>query len=262
MGIAPPAVAIPQAKAAAARGFSLDQDSARVHETLAAIATWIDWDWEAAWPEWQRAIELNPSAANAQSYYAHFLAIMGRPQEALPHGRRAVELDPFNPNSHAMYAVVLFFNRRYDDAMVAAYAALEIQPDHPIARSVLQWGLASKGMHEEALEEFRQSIAHDAEQTAAFERGRATGGFEGAHRATAEVMAARYDEEGWVEVGTEGIAMRFMNAGDIDRAIDWLETGFQLHDPNLPYLGLPVWDPLRPHPRFQELLQKMNLPVD
>jgi hypothetical protein len=45
-------------------------------------------------------------------------------------------------------------------------------------------------------------------------------------------------------------------------AIDWFEKAYEEHDPTLPYLGSPTRDPLRSYPRFQELLRKMNLPVD
>ena len=58
------------------------------------------------------------------------------------------------------------------------------------------------------------------------------------------------------------IALEYLNAGEYDLAIDWLEKAYEEHDPSLPYLGLPEYDPLRSNPRFQELLRKMNLPVD
>jgi hypothetical protein len=54
----------------------------------------------------------------------------------------------------------------------------------------------------------------------------------------------------------------YLFAGDHDRAVDWLWKSYEERDPNLPYLGLPMYDPLRDHPRFQELLRRMNLPAD
>jgi hypothetical protein len=44
--------------------------------------------------------------------------------------------------------------------------------------------------------------------------------------------------------------------------MDWLEKAYKDYDSNLPYIGGPHYDPLRSFPRFQELLRKMNLPVD
>jgi hypothetical protein len=43
----------------------------------------------------------------------------------------------------------------------------------------------------------------------------------------------------------------------------WLETGLEVRDPGMPYVAVdPLFDPLRSDPRFQDLLRKMNLPVD
>jgi hypothetical protein len=49
-------------------------------------------------------------------------------------------------------------------------------------------------------------------------------------------------------------------AGDTDHALEWLERAYEEHDANLPYVGLPLWDFVRPDPRFQILLRRMNLP--
>ena len=110
MGIAPPHEAGPKAKAAALQAVELDDSSAGAHEALATVRTWTDWDWAGAEPEWRRALELDPNAANAHAYFAHFLAITGRIDEAVPHSERALELDPFNALFHALYAVVLYFD--------------------------------------------------------------------------------------------------------------------------------------------------------
>jgi hypothetical protein len=46
--------------------------------------------------------------------------------------------------------------------------------------------------------------------------------------------------------------------------IDWLEKAYEEHDLSLPYITGAFSDPLplRSNPRFQDLLRKMNLPVD
>ena len=46
------------------------------------------------------------------------------------------------------------------------------------------------------------------------------------------------------------IAIKYICAGDKARAIDWLEKAYEDRDPNLPYLGKPVWDSVRDDPAF------------
>jgi hypothetical protein len=50
-------------------------------------------------------------------------------------------------------------------------------------------------------------------------------------------------------------------AGEKDKAFEWFERGLEVHDPGMPYLGMPHYDSLRPDPRFQDLLRRMNLPA-
>lgn len=59
------------------------------------------------------------------------------------------------------------------------------------------------------------------------------------------------------------IAIQHLFAGLNDRALEWLERSFEAHDPNMPYIGIwPMFDPLHDHPRFQDLLRRMNLPTN
>jgi TolB-like protein len=148
MSLTPPHEAGPKAKAAALQAIVLDDISAGVHQALAGIRTWTDWDWAGAELEYRRALEIDPNHAITHAYFAHFLAIMGRVDEAIPHSERALELDPFNALFHGLYSKVLYFDRRYDDALAAARTALAMQPGLPAARNPLQDTLISMGMRD------------------------------------------------------------------------------------------------------------------
>jgi len=249
----------PKAKAAALRAIALDENSAGAHEVLAMVLGWTDWNWAGAEPEWRRALELDPNAANTQAYYAHFLAVMGRTGEAIPYAKRALELDPFNALFHGMYATALFFDRRYDDAIAAARAGLALQPEIAPAMYALEESMFVKGMRAEYLEHMRSLMAKDPERLALLERSLAEGGWEGYHRAFADYRAARY--QFGKGVGALGIADRYMRAGARDLALSWLEKSYEEHDPNLPYgVRSPIYDPVRSDLRFQSLLRCMNLP--
>jgi len=265
MGIMQPHEAGPKAKAAALQAIAMDDASAEAHEALAVVRTWTDWDWDGAELEWQRVLELDPNVATAHAYYSHFLAITGRTDEALPHIERALELDPFNALFHGLHSVVLVFDRRYDDALEVARTALTMQPNMNLARNAIRDIYVATGMRDEQLADHRQRNAGDPERVSAFEQGLAEAGHEGALSRAADLLAARYQESGGAAPpgdGPMGIARLYRDAGENDRSIDWLEEAYQVRNPNLPYIGLPVWDPLRSDPRFQDLLRRMNLPTD
>jgi len=255
---APPSEAGPKAKAAALQALALDGNSAGAHEALATVRWACDWDWAGAEPEWKRALELNPNSANAQAYYAHFLAQQGRADEALPHSELAIKLDPFNALYHGMYAMVLDYLRRWDDALAAAKAALSYQPDLGIAIDMFQRVYVNKGMRDEQLAEQRLRVARDPERLAAFDRGLAEGGYEGAQRAIADVYAGRYAKGKYRDA--MGVAFRYLDGGDKDRAMDFLLKAYEARDASLLYVGRPHWDRLRSDPRFQALLRRIGLP--
>jgi TolB-like protein/Tfp pilus assembly protein PilF/predicted Ser/Thr protein kinase len=260
--LAPRNEAVSLANAAADKAVELDNTLAEAHYALALIRAWSEWDWEGAETAFKRAIEFNPNFPDVHAYYSQFLSHMGRLDEALLHIERTIELDPLNALFHGLYGNVLLYQRRYDDAIAAANTGLALDPGLMVARSALQYGYTAKGMYEEQLAIQRARIALDPELVAAFERGLKEGGYKGVQRAIADVLAARYGKTGKGAFGAVGIARRYLDAGDYDRAIDWLEKGYVNRDPNLPYIGLPFYDPLRSDPRFLDLLRRMGLPVD
>jgi len=157
--------------------------------------------------------------------------------------------------------MVLRYNRRFDDAIAAFRSVLEIEPNFPFVLVNLAMTLGQKGMCGEQLAINRKILAYDAELTTALEDGFEKAGHKGAYRAVADLLAERYGKPG-KNVPALNISNTYIDAGDYDLAIDWLEKAYKEHDPNLPFLGLPDYDPLRSDPRFQDLLRKMNLPVD
>jgi hypothetical protein len=48
-----------------------------------------------------------------------------------------------------------------------------------------------------------------------------------------------------------------------DKAMDWLEMGYEIHHPGMPYIStnLSPIHQLKNNPRYIELLNKMNLPL-
>jgi TolB-like protein/tetratricopeptide (TPR) repeat protein len=261
MGLVPPHEAGPKARAAVLQAIALDDESAGAHEVLAAIKMWIDWDWAGAEVELQRALELNPNAAITQASYAQLLAIVGRTDEAILHNERALELDPVNAFLHALCAAVLSFDRRYEESLAAANTALAMQPENPIALYYAIIAASKIGQHSEAfaaVKEWLNAIYAEPADDKALEQAWAQDGITGAMRQAATIMATRYSMGYTLPADT---AVFYVMAQEYDEALEWLERAFEIRDPNMPYITLPVFDPLRSNPRFQDLLRRMNLPV-
>ena len=112
-GLLPRNAAITRAKAAAEKALEMDPALGEAHASLARIRYWHDWDWSGAERAFKRAIELNPSNANAYGLYSHYLTfVVGRPEESIAMHKRLVELDPLSPAMKAGLGIRYIYARR------------------------------------------------------------------------------------------------------------------------------------------------------
>lgn len=227
----------------------------------ALLYTWADWNWTAAEPEFKRAIDLNPSLPDAHAFYAHYLIIMNRPDEALEQGRQALALDPFNELFHALYGVVLLNLRQYDAAIAEFNRVVATEPMSLIALPSLMSAHHHKQEYARALEFLRRyaTASGYTELSSLLAAPRPDADYAATMRSAARTLAARSRE---TYVLPADVATLFALAGDRDGCMEWLERAYEMRDQNLTYLGHPDWDLLRSDPRFVDLQRRMNLPVE
>ncbi len=257
MGWVPSKEASLKTKEAAAKALELDDTEVEAHRALAGLLTWLEWDWGAAEREWKLVLELDPGYADSLSSYSHFLMHMGRKDEAMAMIEKALELDPFNLKVQSFYAMDLNYVRRYDEAITVARKILKMQPNTQLGITTLMTAFFAKGMYDETLALEKERCAGDPELLRALDQGYAEGGFAVAKKRLADTLAARFGKPGGVS--PYHLANLYLHAGDRDRVFEWLERAYAEHNRNMPYLRLHFYS-LRDDPRFQNLLQRMNLP--
>jgi serine/threonine-protein kinase len=244
-----------RADAALMKALSLDSSLPEGHMALANRATWEQWDWTAAEASYRRALDLNPNLAEAHSFYAHYLFIIGRREEGASEMQRALELDPLNDLIQQFYGMTLQFARRFEEGIAHAQNVLKTNPNSPSAWNALTANYHHLERFEESLSAQRSAFGarEDPVLLPALAQGYQEGGYRGAMLRVAEVRSSRRQD--WVA------AQSYLRAGEVDRAIDALERAYDVRSSNLPYISvLPVFDVLRSEPRFQALLKRMNLP--
>ncbi len=260
MGLVIPSEATPKAKDAAQKALDLDDTLAEVHYTWACIKTWSDWDWEGGEQAFKRALELKPNFPEALAYYSNLLCYMGRLDEALVMGERAMQLDPLNSIILTISGCSLSYLRRYDDSIERMQNALQTSPNDPVAYNSLWETYYKKGMYEESLESamaFFTGLGF-VEITEVMAQGYEEDGYSGAMTSAAETMEA-FSQQTYIS--PYSIAMMYALAGDKEKTIEWLEKGYEMKDPMMPYVSIFTFDLLDDDPRYQDLLQRMNLPV-
>src|SRR6184192_825663 len=253
-----PREGMPKARAAVLKALALEPTLADAHASLGDQLCVYDWDAPAAERELRRAIELNPSVANAHYFYANCLLAHGRLDEALAEARRAHELDPLNPEVATGLPWALYVARRYDDAIAVQQKSLDLDPGSAHAHMLLALPLAGKGSYAEALAEARKmaALAGDAPNFAGifgYVAGRAGERAEAQHILTALERRPPGNT-------AFAIALVHLGLGHTDQALRWLQAAYEERAEWLVMVTpAPCFDSLRPDPRFSALMSKIGI---
>jgi tetratricopeptide (TPR) repeat protein len=180
-----------------------------------------------------------------------WLSYQGRFDEAIKEARLGEALDSLSVRARVKVAEVLRQARRFDEAIVQAQRALQLNPNFGGAHLILGHCYLGQGRWDIAIEEYRRSGITGGNLGHAYAlAGRTT---EARHLLVA--LEARYAS---TRGGAGEIAQVYVGLGEFDRAFEWLTRA--VDDGSVWTLKVAVvWDPLRPDPRFEQLVRKSGL---
>lgn len=112
LGLIEEKVALHEARSAAKRALEIDPDSVEAHAALATIASWLEWDRQAAVAGFEHALSLGENA-RASRIYGVLLTIMERRSQAERLFREAREIEPFSAAQDIAEALSHYQSRRY-----------------------------------------------------------------------------------------------------------------------------------------------------
>ena len=258
VGFVPPKEAFPRAEEAALKALATDETLAEAHASLGYIKAVYDWDWSGGEREFQRAIELNPSYADAHRQYGIALRFMGRREEAIAEHKRALELDPLSLIINRSLGLAFYEARQYDQAIEQEQKTLELDPNFLPAHDSLGLAYLQKSMYKEGIAEFEKLLAISPGNLL----GLSDLGYAYAvtgRRAEAQKVLDQLSELSKQKyVPAEDLARIYAGLSEKDKAFEWLQKGFDEHS-NAGIKVVPAFDPLHSDPRFADLLRRMNL---
>jgi serine/threonine-protein kinase len=257
----PARAAMPKAKAAAERALELDETLAEAHTALAGAYAFFDWNWAGAEREFLRAIQLNPDSAPAHHWYASVhLAAMGRFEEALAEELRAKELEPLSLIINTNLGWISYHAREFEKAAAYCREAIDLEPRFTPAHFYYGLTLVQLGRVDEAITTLRHAVE--------LSRGGAMimGGLgyalgrSGDHEAARRVLADLRTQAAHMYVSPFHYAMVHTGLGEIEQALDYLDQTWEERFCWLVWLRTePIFDPIRNHARFTDLLRRVNL---
>ena len=137
----------------------------------------------------------------------------------------------------------------------------ELEPTYSYGYHRLGLGYTEKGRYEDAIAALETAVRLSGGATnlrAALGRAYA---LSGRTRESRRVLEELLDLNQRSYVGPLQIAIIHTALGETDEALRWLEKAYRGRDANMVLMKvLPGLDPLRDHPRFRDLLQRMKFP--
>jgi serine/threonine protein kinase len=257
-----PSVTAPQIIENLNKALALDPDLAEAHYLSAMIAHLVDWDWEKSEKEFLRALAINPSDALSRGLYAHLLLILHRKDESLAQNELARSLDPLNPMMKLTNIGTLLHAGEYQASLSLAEEAVAEDPDNFNLNQMIEIAAYRLKQYDKVLRAVRHVLPFPLEEDAYkdIERIYSESGIVTAYEKIVERLE-RYAES--QPVGFWDMAFRYLVADQPDKAMDWVEKGFEMHDPLMTYITTPAryFDRLFGDPRFVAICEKMNLPL-
>jgi serine/threonine-protein kinase len=250
------------AKAAANKAIAIDPDLAMAHLALGKGAFWFEWDWRRAEEEYRRALQLDPSNADAHRMYAHLLSNTGRHAEAFREADAALQLDPLSLLNSAMRGQFLLHGGEIDAAIAEERRVLEIESNFWVAHLLLGNAYVRKAMYVEALEEYGVSYAYSAGATEPRARTAHLLAIIGREQEARKILAELTVMSKERYVPPYNLAMIHAGLGEHAEAVRELHRACAERDVRLVFIAVePLWKVIHNESGWAEVERCVNLPV-
>jgi TolB-like protein/thioredoxin-like negative regulator of GroEL len=247
-----------KSRTASLQALELDEGLAEAHSALGYVLFQWDQDWEAAEREYRRSFELNP---NSDLWgYALFLRYVGQLEEAIVQFKRAEDSSPNSLNIKTQLGLAYMCVNQHGHAVEQFQKIIELNPEYAEAYIGLGYAYMKQSKFEKAVTTMETASRWCRETTCRDAGVRipllpAMG--------AAYAMAGRKAEALEILNDLEASGKPFFSIhlyvalGQKDKALAQLEA--VLERTSLP-LRCSYYDSLRDEPRFQEMIQRLNLP--
>lgn len=256
-GMAPAKETFLKAKLAARKALDLDRDLADAHGSLAHLRL-HDWDWEGLEEDFQRAIELNPEAS-VYYWFGEFLMSRGRPDKAIAVTQKAREIDPLSPVIGASLGMILYLARRYDDAAAIVQRTREINPEHFLSYLRMGYVRVQQLRYDDAIQEMQTAVSRADRSTETLAALAIAFAAAGKIEQAQPILEELERPAGKRYVLPYNVAKIYAAAGNVEKALDWLEIAYKEGNPDLIELNSePLFDALRAEPPFLDLMRRVG----
>ncbi|HET6961935.1 MAG TPA: tetratricopeptide repeat protein, partial [Terriglobia bacterium] len=250
----------PQARAATQKALELDDRLPEAYVAQGHLRFRFDWDWKGAENAISRALELDPNNLDAHYNNALLQMAFGRLPEALAEIQAVEQLDPLSHQVQFLYGRILFHAGKPEEAIARLERAIEREPRSATATYMLSRVYEHVGRFTEALATYAKHAAL---------RGKPPDDppYLAIRARVYALMGKRYEArsilKGLRPQKPDFKAAAYAALGDNDEAFRLLFQKVENREENLFSIKTdPQFASLHADPRWQDLLRRMNFPVE
>jgi serine/threonine protein kinase/Tfp pilus assembly protein PilF len=243
------------------QALALDSTLGEAYASRASARTMLNYDWNEAESDYQRALELNPNDLNAHIQYAvSLLAPLGRDAEAQAQLAYVQAVDPNSLLTNVTRAWVAQCGGRMAESARLLEEQLKTTPNFEQAIEVLAVDYLQLKRPMDAIHLLRTAPVDpgsEADRAVMLSIAYAHVG----DRANAGKWLKQAPEMGDVQNSLPyQTAVYYTSLGSYPKALDLLELAYARRDSDLLFVNVdPLLMPLHSMPRFQKLLGRMNI---
>jgi TolB-like protein/Tfp pilus assembly protein PilF len=255
-------IAYSKAKEYANKSYEIDSSHIDAQITMGMIKYFKDWDWDGAEKCFLKALEINPNSAETHQYYALLLTTLGYHKKALKQCEFAYQIDPLSAPISYSLSYVYYNNNQPENAIAQQKKTIELDSDFGDAWNSMAWMYLRSNQYDKAIEIFNMILNEPTNLM------KATSGLSYAYaklgqteRAMEFIRKAESAEVDHLTIDLE-LAIVYTGLGELDKAIDSLHKAVDKRVGGLNFINGKFWKELHDYPRFKEILQRMNLPLE
>jgi TolB-like protein/tRNA A-37 threonylcarbamoyl transferase component Bud32 len=259
-GFEPTSVTAPKIYENLNKAMELDPNLSEAHRLSGMVAQLVEWNWEKSEKAFLKALAINPNDALSRMFYAQLLLILHRSDEALAQRELAMSLDPLGPMMKLMNLGTMVQAGDYETSLSLAEELAAAYPKGLNINGLIELIAYRLKEYDKVMKAVRYALPFPMEEETfkEIERIYSESGIVSAYEEILKHLE-KFAENNYV--GFQEMALRYIMANQPDKAMDWVERGFERHDQQMTYIATParLFDRLFGNPRFIAICKKMNL---
>jgi TolB-like protein/class 3 adenylate cyclase len=257
----PPKEAFPLSIAYAKKALRIDPDLVDGHRFIAWSILYYEWDWETSLAEYQK-IKINSSSED-QFFYCWYLALIeGDYESAIKITKQILERDTSSLRLKTNLAFLHLLFGKYDASRTILNKIIEQNPKFSEGYRYMGLTYFYEGNYQRSIEYFTKAMKISEDRGSSLYYNLCAQAAQGDLDKVILILEENINNTPrWFNPTRKAMVYAFL--GDLDNAFYWLDIAYEERDYWLTSLKIsPDWDKFRVDPRFDSLLNQMNLFVD